>query len=99
MSRTNFHGPKDVLDIKVTLHLWSVPKLYRFTIIFKKQINKCDYQLMYPIAGLEGSSVAPSPEVIKLSSCSTQLRMKFVLLIYIQITNNCKLFLAKYSEA
>ena len=42
-----------------------------------------------------------SDEVIKLFSCSTQLSMKYVLLIQrkSKITNNCNHFLAKHTRA
>ena len=41
---------------------------------------------------------APSPEVIKLFSCSTQLNMKFVLLINLKLLTIAMFFLLNIAE-
>ena len=50
------------------------------------------------VAELRFDSVSPGPKVIKLFSCSTQLSMKFVLLIYLKLLTTANSFLFNIAE-
>ena len=57
-----------------------------------------DLQLCTVLPKTIGTDVKPDPEVIKLFSCSTQLSMKFVLLINLQLLTIANSFLLNIAE-